>query len=80
VCLAKLSLEDFVTLFKATKGAERSRLVFGCLEFRKFTNATPRQEGIAKNAIAALEKIGNESALNAHRMKMFNISIEGGGE
>jgi hypothetical protein len=74
--LAKLSVDDFVTLFKATDGANLSVIVLGSLQFRKMGGTTPRQKGIVEKAQAALGKIGKESPLNAHRMKKFNISIE----
>jgi hypothetical protein len=71
--LDALSLDSFVDLFKNTKGDDRSVLIYGCLEFRKYTNATPRQKEIAEKARAALERISTESPLNAQRMKAFNI-------
>lgn len=74
--LAKLSVDDLIELFKATKGTDRSVIILGCLKFRKVGNATPRQKAIADNARTALEKIASESPLNAQRMRAFNISVE----
>ena len=58
--LAKLSVDNFVTLFRETKGSDRSTVVLGCLEFRKFSPASPRQKAIAANAEAALIHLGQE--------------------
>lgn len=71
--LDALSSDSYVDLFKNTKGDDRSVLIYGCLEFRKFTNATQRQKRIAEKAQAALERISDESPLNAQRMAAFNI-------
>jgi len=74
--LSKLSVDDFVALFKETKGANQMVLVNGCLAFRKISNASERQRHITETAKAALLKIGKESALNVHRMKKYNIVVD----
>jgi hypothetical protein len=74
--LAKLSEDDFITLFKSMKGANLSVVVLGSLQFRNMGGTTLRQRGIAEKAQAALRRIGKESPLNAHRLAKFNISIE----
>ncbi|WP_158808189.1 P-loop NTPase fold protein [Beijerinckia sp. L45] len=74
-CLARYSTAEFVSLFKDGKGPDRSVLIFGCLEFRKVGNATPRQREIARRAEDALIRIGAESPLNAHRLKMYNVAV-----
>ena len=73
--LAALSTHDFVQLFKSERGTDRSVLIFGCLEFRKIGNATERQKAISRSAEQALIKIGQESLLNAHRLKMYNVEV-----
>jgi hypothetical protein len=74
--LANLSVDDFVALFKATKEPDRSVLIFGCLQFRKISNASLQQRGITETAQAALVRIGQESPLNAQRLRIFNIDVD----
>ena len=74
--LAKLSVDDFVMLFKEAKGDDQSVLVNGSIGFRRIMNATERQRRITETAQAALVKIGKESALNASRMKKYGIVVE----
>lgn len=73
--LANLSVNDFVAFFKDTNEPDRSKIVFGCLKFASIVNATPRQLRITDNAKVALAQIGQESPLNAHRLKKFCISL-----
>jgi len=73
--LAKLSVDDFIALFKETKGADQAVLVKGCLAFRRIINASERQSHITETAQTALLKIGEESALNAHRIVKYGITV-----
>ncbi|MBV1702212.1 MAG: hypothetical protein KGQ46_10370 [Hyphomicrobiales bacterium] len=74
--LANLSVDDLVAIFKNKKGDDLSIIIRGSLFFRQISNATERQRKITDAAQAALKKIGNESQLNAHRIKRFNIEFE----
>lgn len=73
--LAALSVPDLVTLFSETRKPDRSALILGCLEFRKFNQASPQQTAIAKNAIEALICLGKKSPLNALRLRAFSVSL-----
>jgi hypothetical protein len=73
--LSKLSVNDFIALFKETKGTDQSVLVKGCLAFRRISNASERQRHITETAQTALLEIGKESALNAHRIVKYGITV-----
>jgi hypothetical protein len=73
--LAAISVDEFVRFFKSMQGKERTDFIFGSLAFRKFAECTPRQQQIADNAVSALVKIGQESPLNAHRLKAYNVTL-----
>jgi hypothetical protein len=73
-CLDRYSTEQFMSLFKDEK-ADRSALIFGCLEFGKIGGTTPRQRGISTRAQEALIRIGAESPLNAYRLRKYNVGM-----
>lgn len=69
------SCDDFISLFRSARGDDRRSVILGCLEPRKFINATDRQRSIVSKATAALVSIGRESPLNAHRLAAFQVRI-----
>ena len=73
--LASLSVDDFVSLFKGTRGSERRNLIRGSMGFLNVSNATPRQTQISETARAALLKIGQENPLNACRLRAYGIDL-----
>ena len=73
--LAKLSVDDFIVLFKETKGADQAVIVKGCLAFKKIMNASERQRHITENAQRALLQIGEESRLNAYRIVKYGLTV-----
>jgi len=74
--LSQQTADDLYALFKPLKGDELSTAVFGALKFRQIGNATQEQRGIAAKAEEALQRIGNESPLNRHRMKKYRVKVE----
>jgi hypothetical protein len=74
--LAALSVDDFVALFKATRDIERRKLIRGSTGFLNIANATARQTRIGETARAALIKIGQESPLNARRLRAYGIDLK----
>ena len=74
--LAALSVDDFVALFKATRDLERRKLIRGSTGFLNIANATARQTRIGETARAALIKIGQESPLNARRLRAYGIDLK----
>ena len=73
--LVKLSVDDFIELFREAKGADQAVMVRGCLAFRRIVNASERQSHITETAQAALVKIGEERPLNAHRITKYGITV-----
>lgn len=78
IVLAETSADEYFELFKSESGEHLSSIVNACLKFGQFSNASDRQQLIAKNAKEALVRIGKESAINARRVRKFGIAIDGG--
>lgn len=76
IVLSETTADQFYELFKSESGENLSRIVNACLKFGLFSNASERQQQIAKNAKAALEKIGKESAINARRVRKFGVEVD----
>ena len=74
--LSNTSAEDYYKLFKGEKGSHLSSYIDTCLRFGRFGNASEKQKKIAENATIALRRIGEESDLNAMRVKKFGIKLE----
>jgi len=73
--LAAVSVDEFIQYFKMMRGNERRKFIFGSLAFRNMGGRTPRQQQIVDNALSALVRIGQESTLNAHRLKAYNVTL-----
>ena len=65
---SKLSAEDFLTLFKAQKGADRARVIHAAIQLDRMTGAGDEAKAIAAVAKDALKKIAGESPLNRRRV------------
>lgn len=75
--LAKASSDDFLQLFRETKGRELSRYVDVCLQFERIGNINDRERQISIKARDALVVIGRESSLNARRVAKFGVDVGG---
>jgi hypothetical protein len=73
--VAKLTKDDFVSIFKTHKGKELRKLVSGALVFGRFTDLSLEMTEIMARAKAALVQIGSESPLNARRISKYGIEI-----
>jgi hypothetical protein len=74
--LGKITIDELVSLFKSVNGKEQYRIVKGCLCYQNVLNRSERQNKITESAVAALVKIGSESALNADRMAKYGIDVK----
>lgn len=72
--MAELTQEDFVRLFKESKGRELRSRVKAALQFRNAGNATPEMQQVLAAATAALQAIAAHSPLNARRVRGFGVS------
>lgn len=65
--------DDYFNLFKQDHGEQLSRIISSCLQFENFED---KLKSIGKMARAALTRIGNETPLNAIRVRRFGIDID----
>jgi hypothetical protein len=72
--LAEGSEEQYYQLFKRTRGDELHKIIQCCLRFETISLDENMKE-IGKRAKASLFRIGNESRLNALRVKKYGINI-----
>lgn len=73
--LASASVDEYVKIFKVKTGLELRRLLSNGFQFDRLTNATGQMKAIPRKIRAALEVIGNESPINARRVKRFGVTV-----
>jgi hypothetical protein len=71
--LSNVTVDEYNTLFKQQKGIQLRKIIDACLRFRSIGNASEQMREISKRAIEALQCIGNESRVNALRVKKYGI-------
>lgn len=69
--LANTSIEEFIKLFKSTKGEDLHKIIKASLSFKD----SEKHKQIYESAISALIKIGEESELNSMRIGSYGIHI-----
>lgn len=74
--LANATVDEYFNLFKSEQGRHLGAWVNACLKFGRFTNASERDKQIAGKATEALQRIAQESPLNARRVSKFGIKID----
>jgi hypothetical protein len=75
--LAASPVDDFVRVFRATKGNELRHMVEACLRYKRIANPTSDMREIMSRATEALEILGRESTINAERVsRLYGIKIE----
>jgi hypothetical protein len=75
-CVMRLSTDELYELFKGLKGEELYPVIEGSLFYRRVGNATDEQTEFTQRSLAALEKIGKESELNAIRVQKFGVIMD----
>ena len=73
--LAALAADDFYVIFKKYSGRELHKILGACLQFDNIGNATDAMKEIPKRARVALKQIGEESAINARRVKRYGVNV-----
>ncbi|QIG95512.1 P-loop NTPase fold protein [Bradyrhizobium sp. 6(2017)] len=73
--LSSLSADDFYKVFKSRRGIDLRRAIYGALMFRDIGNANEKMKTVTKTAEEALRRIGNESPINARRVRNYGISV-----
>ncbi len=74
--LSQLKITDYVQLFKSQQGAKLSQYIDLCLKFNRLGGMFEHRRIISDKATAALKIIGQESKLNASRVRRFGIRID----
>jgi hypothetical protein len=73
--LSQAPVAAFIELFKSARGLQLSRYIDLCLSYQRLGGITEQQRLISEKAIAALQQIGQESRLNASRVRRFGIAV-----
>jgi hypothetical protein len=71
----KHSVDDFYAVIKAAKGEDLRLVVYGLTYFRNIGNADERMKNISAKAVSALQRIGQESAINRLRVEKFGVVV-----
>ena len=74
--LANCSVQDFIAVFKNTKGRRLSSYIDACLNFEKLTPLKDNYHKISNIARLALTEIAKETPLNQSRLSKFGIQID----
>lgn len=74
--LAQAPLEEFVSLFKNSRGPRLTQYVDLCLKYSRYGGITEEQKDIVDKAVAALQLIGRENRLNASRVRRFGVRVD----
>jgi uncharacterized protein YaaR (DUF327 family) len=74
--LSRLPPDQYYGIFKSSRGDELRKIVKVCLQFGAFGNATSDYKEISNRAKIALRRIGQESPINARRVRAYGIDVE----
>jgi hypothetical protein len=72
---ASLTSEDFTKLFKEARADDLRTMIKAALQFSTFGNPSETMKKIVTNATEALRSIGQESAINARRVRAYGIAV-----
>jgi hypothetical protein len=73
--LSTLPVDEYWKMFKATKGPDLRKLINACLMFDSMVGATPDYREVSKRAKEALQRIGQESPINARRVRAYGVVL-----
>jgi hypothetical protein len=76
--LARLTVDDYIALFKGSTGRHVMPMVQTALKFGTYGNATNDMKKVTEVATQALRKIAAESKINEIRMRRFGIAPDDG--
>jgi hypothetical protein len=74
--LCTLPVDEYYQIFKGHRGNDLRKIIKVCLQFDVIGNASPDMKEISKRAKEALKRVGQESAINAQRVKIYGVAIE----
>jgi hypothetical protein len=73
--LSALKVDEYYAMFKKNDGEDLRKLINGCLQFDRIQNATEPMREISKRAKEALKRIGQESPINAVRVRKYGVEV-----
>jgi hypothetical protein len=74
--LSTLTSDEYYKIFKGSDGHDLARRVSTCLQFAGIGNASTEMRKISELAREALKRIGQESPINAKRVRRYGVVIE----
>jgi len=74
--LAAMPVDDYYEVLKNTNGKELRAILKAIFQFDSIGNASHSMKEIPNKARIALKRIGQESAINAHRVRRYGIEVE----
>jgi hypothetical protein len=72
--LSTVSVDEYYTIFKSHEGELLRKMIEACLQFGRIEDAGSTNE-ISKRAKDALKRIGEESHINALRVKKYGVDV-----
>lgn len=74
--LSSLPVDTYYKVFKSTEGRDLQRILSSCLQFDTIGNASADMKEISRRAKEALKRIGQESLINARRVKRYGVEVD----
>jgi hypothetical protein len=71
--LAALPVDDYYQLLKNSRGIELRKIINALLKFDDMVGASPAMQEMSKRAREALKRIGEESPINARRVRRYGV-------
>jgi hypothetical protein len=76
--LSAVSVDEYYRMLKENKGDLLQKLMDAFLLFEQVSNASEPMTEVVKRAKEALRRIGQESAINARRVRRYGVRVERG--
>lgn len=73
--LSELPVDEYYAIFKPARGMDKRKIISACLQFGTFMNADATMNEVSRKAREALLRIGQESAINAPRVKAYGVEV-----
>lgn len=74
--VSKLQVDDYYRIFKSKSGEELRSIISFCLQSDNITNPSPEMVDISKRTKEALRRIGEESPINARRVRKYHVNLD----
>lgn len=74
--LSALDVDEYYKMFKAHDGDELRKILNACLQFDRILNASEPMKEISRHTKEALKHIGQESPINASRVRKYGVNVD----